>query len=152
MVEKAVSQTNRGRILVCKVGLDGHDRGGKLLARMLSDEGFEVHYLGVRSTIGRVTEVAQDQDVDVVAVSLLSGAQISVARKLKKALEEKGLSHVALAMGGLIPERDVEALHDIGVAQVFCRGRTENSPKGIPLAIDSLVNLARRVDASRADA
>lgn len=152
MVGEAASHTNRGRILVCKVGLDGHDRGGKLLARMLSDEGFEVHYLGVRSSIGHVAEVAQERDVDVVAVSLLSGAQISVARTLKKALEDKGLGHVALAMGGLIPERDVQALLEIGVAQVFCRGRPENSPQGIPLAIDTLVSLARSVDVSGAGA
>ena len=148
MAGEQADQTNRGRVLVCKVGLDGHDRGSKLLAHMLSDDGFEVHYLGVRSTIGQVVEVAQEKDVDVVAVSLLSGAHISVARTLKKALDEKGLGHVALAMGGLIPERDVPTLREIGVAQVFCRGRPENSPKGIALAIDTLVSLARSVTVS----
>lgn len=146
MVAGQKIQHNRGRILVCKVGLDGHDRGGKVLARMLADEGFEVHYLGVRSTITQVAEEAQVKEVDVIAVSLLSGAQISVARALKKALDERGLEHVSLAMGGLIPERDVAALREIGVAQVFCRGRPENSPQGIPLAIDSLVSMARHAD------
>lgn len=137
-------QHNRGRILVCKVGLDGHDRGAKVLARMLEDEGFDVRYLGVRSTAAQVAAAAEAEDVDVVAVSLLSGAHLTVARNVRQALDDCGLGHVPIAMGGLIPGRDAEALRGLGLVTAFCRGHAESAPEKIPGAMDELVSLARR--------
>lgn len=138
--------SNRGRILVGKVGLDGHDRGAKVLARMLRDEGFEVSYLGVRSTASQVAQRAARDEVDVVAISLLSGAHLEVARAVRRALDECALQHVPIAIGGLIPERDVPILLEIGVARAFCPGRPENAPTRIPTAMDELVSAGRSAE------
>lgn len=139
--------SNRGRILVTKVGLDGHDRGAKVLAGLLREEGFEVIYLGVRSTAEQVADKALEAWVDVVAISLLSGAHLEVAEAVRKALDERNLRHVTIAMGGLIPDTDVEALRRAGVARAFCPGKPDNSPDQIPTALDELVAQTRNADA-----
>jgi methylmalonyl-CoA mutase C-terminal domain/subunit len=139
----SIRSSNRGRILVTKVGLDGHDRGAKVLARLLKDEGFEVIYLGVRSSPEQVADTALQQRVDVVAISLLSGAHLEVAEAVRRALDARNLQHVTIAMGGLIPEDDVEALLRLGVARAFCPGKSDNTPDHIPAALDELVAQTR---------
>jgi methylmalonyl-CoA mutase C-terminal domain/subunit len=144
---KSTTSSNRGRILVSKVGLDGHDRGAKVLARMLREEGFEVIYLGVRSTPDQVADTARQKWVDVVAISLLSGAHLEVAEAVRKALDARDLQHVTIAMGGLIPDDDVEALRSSGVARAFCPGKPDNTPEHIPAALDELVAQTRNAAA-----
>lgn len=139
---KNTMKSLRGRILVAKVGLDGHDRGAKVLSKILRDGGFEVIYLGVRSTVAMIAKVALQEWVDVVAVSLLSGAHIEVATVLRKALDELGLSHVSIAMGGLIPERDAEELARIGITRSFHPGKIIDNRSSIESAFDELVSLA----------
>jgi methylmalonyl-CoA mutase C-terminal domain/subunit len=128
---------------VAKVGLDGHDRGAKVLSRLLCDEGFEVIYLGVRNTAEQVAAAALQEWVDVVAVSILSGAHLEVARAVRQALDVQGLSHVAIAMGGLIPRHDAEALHALGVARCFHPGQDAGMPRVIAEAIEALVVQSR---------
>ena len=133
----------RGRILVAKVGLDGHDRGAKVLSRMLRDAGFEVIYLGVRSTVPHIARVALEEWVDAVAISLLSGAHIEVASAVRQALDAQGLAHVPIAMGGLIPTRDERALAAAGVMRAFHPGHDDSSPAAVAQAFDSFVDAAR---------
>src|SRR5258708_25403185 len=133
---RSTTSSNRGRILVSKVGLDGHDRGAKVLARMLREEGFEVAYLGVRSTPDQVADRDDQEWVDVVAISLLSGAHLEVAEAVRKALDARDLQHITIAIGGLIPDDDVEALRSRGVACAFCPGKADNTPQHIPAALD----------------
>lgn len=140
----STAPSNRGRVLVGKVGLDGHDRGAKVLVRMLREEGFEVSYLGVRSTPQQVADTALEKAVDVVAVSLLSGAHLELGGAVRRELDQRGLQHIPLALGGLIPARDVDALLKLGVARAFCPGQAENSPQRIPEAMDELVTQARQ--------
>lgn len=142
-MNQRTSQGPRGRILVAKVGLDGHDRGAKVLSRILRDAGFEVVYLGVRSTIPVIAQVALEEWVDVVAISLLSGAHLEVAGAVRKALDDRGVAHVSLAMGGLIPERDADALAAAGVMRSFHPGQRDNSPEVMAHAFDGLVAAAR---------
>ncbi len=140
----------RGRILVAKVGLDGHDRGAKVLGRMLRDQGFEVVYLGVRNTASQVAAVALEEWVDVVAVSLLSGAHREAAKALRPALDAEGLRHVPLVMGGLIPAADAPALAALGVARCFPPGDgVAADPVRLAQALDGLVAQARQVDRER---
>lgn len=142
IINQNTKNTSRGRILVAKVGLDGHDRGAKVLSKLLRDGGFEVIYLGVRSTVAMIAKVALQEWVDVVAVSLLSGAHIEVATALRKTLDELGLSHVSIAMGGLIPERDGDELARIGIARSFHPGKANNNRSSIEDSFDELVSLA----------
>lgn len=138
-----LTPTTRGRILVAKVGLDGHDRGAKVLSRILRDSGFEVVYLGVRSTVAQIARVALEEWVDAVAISLLSGAHLEVAAALRQAMDAQGLAHVTIAMGGLIPERDGEALAATGVARSFHPGRDDAGPAALAQAFDGLVAATR---------
>ena len=108
------------RILLAKLGLDGHDRGVKVVARSLRDAGMEVVYLGMRVTPDQVAQAAMQEDVDVVGISLLSGAHMRLMSRLTQALETRGvLDHVLLVVGGTIPEEDVEPLQELGVDGVF---------------------------------
>ena len=108
------------RILLAKLGLDGHDRGVKIVARSLRDAGMEVVYLGMRVTPDQVAQAALQEDVDVVGISLLSGAHMRLMSRLTQALETRGiLDHVLLVVGGTIPEEDVEPLQKLGVDGVF---------------------------------
>ncbi len=112
------------RILIAKPGLDGHDRGAKVLARGLRDEGFEVIYTGLRQTARMVTAAALQEDVDVVGLSILSGAHMTQLPRICDALREAGLGDVLVLAGGIIPEDDVPALLAAGVGRVFGPGTT----------------------------
>ena len=110
------------RVLVAKPGLDGHDRGAKVVARALRDAGFEVVYTGLRQTPEEIAEAALQEDVNVVAMSSLSGAHPHLFPKVVNLLREKGMDDVLVIGGGVIPEGDIPALKDAGVAAVFTPG------------------------------
>ncbi len=110
------------RVLVAKPGLDGHDRGAKVVARALRDAGMEVIYTGLRQTPEMVAEAALQEDVDVVGLSILSGAHMTLVPRVLEQLRARGLDRVAVFVGGIIPEEDMPALHQAGVAQVFGPG------------------------------
>ncbi len=110
------------RVLIAKAGLDGHDRGAKVVAAALRDAGMEVVYTGVRKTPEMIVEAALQEDVDVVGISLLSGAHMTVFPKILKLLRDKGLQDVLLFGGGIIPEKDIEELKRSGVGEIFTPG------------------------------
>ena len=112
------------RVVVAKPGLDGHDRGAKVLARGLRDEGFEVVYTGLRQTPEMVATAALQEDVDVVGLSILSGAHMTLVPRITKLLDEQGLDEVLVTVGGIIPDDDIPALKEAGVAEVFGPGTT----------------------------
>jgi methylmalonyl-CoA mutase, C-terminal domain len=112
------------KVLIAKPGLDGHDRGAKVLARGLRDEGFEVVYTGLRQTPEMVATAALQEDVDVVGLSILSGAHMTLVPRITKLLDEQGLRDVLVTVGGIIPDDDIPALKDSGVAEVFGPGTT----------------------------
>lgn len=115
------------KVLIAKPGLDGHDRGAKVVARALRDAGMEVIYTGLRQTPDMITESALQEDVDVIGLSILSGAHMTLAPKVIEALHQAGLSDVKLFLGGIIPEEDIPALHDLGVHGIYGPGTsTEN--------------------------
>ncbi|MGH7083294.1 MAG: cobalamin B12-binding domain-containing protein, partial [Acetobacteraceae bacterium] len=106
--------TNNTRVLVAKLGLDGHDRGAKIVARILRDAGMEVIYTGLYKTPAQVVSAAIEEDVDVIGVSLLSGAHVPLFRELGKCLREQGAEHIFVVAGGVIPEEDYESLRNCG--------------------------------------
>ena len=110
------------RVIVAKPGLDGHDRGAKVVARALRDAGFEGIYTGLRQTPEQIAEAALSEDVDVVALSLLSGAHGTLFPRVIELLKEKGLNDVLVIGGGVIPEGDIPALKEAGVKAVFTPG------------------------------
>ncbi len=110
------------RVLVAKPGLDGHDRGAKYVARSLRDAGFEVIYTGIRQTPDMIAEAALQEDVDVVGLSILSGAHMTLVPKVMQALDEAGMGDVVVLLGGIIPDEDVVTLKEIGVGAVFGPG------------------------------
>ncbi len=110
------------RVLVAKVGLDGHDRGAKVVAAALRDAGMEVIYTGLRQTPEMVVETALQEDVDVIALSILSGAHMTLFPKVLKLMKEKGLNDVLLTGGGIIPDEDIKALEEMGVGKLFGPG------------------------------
>jgi methylmalonyl-CoA mutase C-terminal domain/subunit len=110
------------RVLVAKVGLDGHDRGAKVIATALRDAGMEVIYTGLRQTPEMVVNAALQEDVDAIGISILSGAHNTVFPKILKTMEEKGLKNVLLTGGGIIPEDDAQALMAQGVGKLFSPG------------------------------
>ena len=112
----------RIRVLVAKPGLDGHDRGAKVVARALRDAGFEVVYTGLRQTPEQIAEAALQEDVNVVAMSILSGAHPHLFPKVVKLVKEKGMEDVLVIGGGVIPDADIPALKEAGVAEVFTPG------------------------------
>ena len=110
------------RVLVAKAGLDGHDRGAKVVAASFRDAGFEVIYTGLHQTSEQVVEAAIQEDVDVIAVSLLSGAHMTIFPEVVKLLREKGADHVLVTGGGIIPPQDMDALGKQGVGRLFGPG------------------------------
>ncbi|MCI5836285.1 MAG: cobalamin B12-binding domain-containing protein [Veillonellaceae bacterium] len=110
------------RVIVAKPGLDGHDRGAKVVARALRDAGFEVIYTGLRQTPEQIAEAALSEDVDVVALSLLSGAHATLFPRVIELLKEKGMDDVLVIGGGVIPEGDIPELKEAGVKAVFTPG------------------------------
>ena len=115
------------RIVMAKPGLDGHDRGIKILARAYRDAGMEVIYLGLRQTPEMIVSAAVQEDVDVIALSVLSGAHMTIFTKVKKLMEEEGLKNVLLTGGGIIPKEDMKALSEIGVNKLFGPGTPVNT-------------------------
>jgi methylmalonyl-CoA mutase C-terminal domain/subunit len=112
------------RVLIAKPGLDGHDRGAKLIARALRDAGMEVIYTGLRQTPQMITTAALQEDVDVVGLSILSGAHMTLVPRVMDSLKEAGLGDVAVFVGGIIPEEDGPALQEMGVKGVYGPGTT----------------------------
>jgi methylmalonyl-CoA mutase C-terminal domain/subunit len=112
------------KVLIAKPGLDGHDRGAKVLARGLRDEGFEVVYTGLRQTPEMVVAAALQEDVDVVGLSILSGAHLTLLPRICDLLRERGMGDVLVTAGGIIPDDDVPRLREAGVAAVFGPGTT----------------------------
>jgi methylmalonyl-CoA mutase C-terminal domain/subunit len=125
----------KGRILIAKVGLDGHEAGAKLIASFLRDAGYEVIYLGTRNTPEQVVSAAVDEDVDLIGISLLSGIHRQVARELCALLRERGLA-TPVVMGGIIPPQDVPDLVALGVERVFGPAA---STRDVVAAVDALV-------------
>jgi methylmalonyl-CoA mutase C-terminal domain/subunit len=115
------------RVLVAKAGLDGHDRGAKVVAAALRDAGMEVIYTGLRKTPEIIVEAALQEDVDAIGISLLSGAHMTIFPKVLQLMKEKGLNDVLLFGGGIIPKRDVEELKKIGVGELFTPGASTTS-------------------------
>jgi methylmalonyl-CoA mutase C-terminal domain/subunit len=110
------------RVLVAKIGLDGHDRGAKVIATALRDAGMEVIYTGLRQTPEMVAAAALQEDVDAIGVSILSGAHNTVFPKLIGCMKERGMDDVLLTGGGIIPEDDMKSLQDLGVGKLFAPG------------------------------
>ena len=110
------------KVLIAKPGLDGHDRGAKVLARGLRDEGFEVVYTGLRQTPEMVATAALQEDVDVVGLSILSGAHMTLLPRICQLLREQGQGDVLVTAGGIIPDEDIASLQEAGVAAVFGPG------------------------------
>lgn len=117
-------QTEKIRVLVAKPGLDGHDRGAKVVARALRDAGFEVIYTGIRQTPQMIAEAALQEDVDVVGLSILSGAHMTLCPKVVELLRAQGQGHVVVVVGGIVPEEDLPLLKDAGIQAVFGPGAT----------------------------
>jgi methylmalonyl-CoA mutase C-terminal domain/subunit len=115
------------RVLVAKVGLDGHDRGAKIIATSLRDAGMEVIYTGLRQTPEMVVNTALQEDVDAIGVSILSGAHMTVFPKILQIMKQKELANVLLTGGGIIPEGDVLKLKALGVGELFAPGTTMNT-------------------------
>ena len=114
------------RVLIAKPGLDGHDRGAKVVARALRDAGMEVIYTGIRQTPEMIAEAALQEDVQVVGLSILSGAHLELFPRVVRALEERGVDDVLLFCGGIIPEADVPEVRKLGFAGVFGPGAHTN--------------------------
>jgi methylmalonyl-CoA mutase C-terminal domain/subunit len=112
----------RIRVLVAKPGLDGHDRGAKVVARALRDAGMEVIYTGLHQTPEAIVEAALQEDVDVVGLSILSGAHMTMFPRIRELLREKGAEHVLITGGGILPEDDIAALQKVGIGRLFTPG------------------------------
>lgn len=118
------------RVLVAKVGLDGHDRGAKIIATALRDAGMEVIYTGLRQTPEMVVNAALQEDVDAIGISILSGAHNTVFPKIITLMKEKRMDDVLLTGGGIIPEEDMKKLNDLGVGKLFAPGATTSEIAG----------------------
>lgn len=110
------------RVLIGKVGLDGHDRGAKVIAAAFRDAGIEVIYAGLRQTPESIVEAAIQEDVDAIGISILSGAHMTVFPKIKRLMDEKGVDDILLFGGGIIPEQDINELIKLGVGKLFTPG------------------------------
>ena len=112
----------RIRVLVAKPGLDGHDRGAKVVARALRDAGMEVIYTGLHQTPEAIVEAALQEDVDVVGLSILSGAHMTMFPRVRELLREKGAEHILITGGGILPEDDIAELQKVGIGRLFTPG------------------------------
>ena len=113
---------SKGRVLIAKIGLDGHDRGARLVTRLLIDAGFEVIYSGLRQTPETVVRAAIQEDVDVIGISILSGSHLSLVPRVVELLREDKLNDIAVVVGGIIPESDIDDLQKLGVSLVLGPG------------------------------
>lgn len=112
------------RILIAKPGLDGHDRGAKVVAQALRDAGMEVIYTGLHQTVDQIVNAALQEDVDVVGLSILSGTHLPICEKLIKGMKEKGIGDKMVVVGGVIPDRDIPKLQAMGIQGIFPNGTT----------------------------
>src|SRR5512139_73427 len=110
------------RVVIAKPGLDGHDRGAKVIARALRDAGMEVIYTGLRQTPEQIVAAALQEDADAIGLSILSGAHMHICPRVMQLLKEKGLDDVLVVIGGIIPDQDIPKLHEMGVTGVFIPG------------------------------
>lgn len=117
-----MSETHAIRVLIAKPGLDGHDRGAKVIARALRDSGMEVIYTGLRQTPEMIAEAALQEDVDVVGLSILSGAHMTLVPRIREVMNQHELSDIPLIIGGIIPDDDKPKLAALGVAAIFGPG------------------------------
>lgn len=122
------------RVLMAKPGLDGHDRGAKVIARALRDSGMEVIYTGIRQTPQMIVQAAAQEDVDVVGISILSGAHLEILPEIVRLLREQEMDDVLVVVGGIIPEADRQTLLDLGVSAVFGPGTSTGA------IVDFIVN------------
>jgi len=113
---------NKIRVLIAKPGLDGHDRGAKVIARALRDAGMEVIYTGLRQTPEQIVSAALQEDADVIGLSILSGAHMSICPRVMELLRERSLQHVIVVVGGIIPDVDIPRLKELGIAAIFLPG------------------------------
>ncbi|HBF43244.1 MAG TPA: methylmalonyl-CoA mutase [Desulfobacteraceae bacterium] len=124
--------TRKIRVLIAKPGLDGHDRGAKVMAHALRDAGMEVIYSGLHQTVPSIINMAIEEGVDVIGLSIMSGAHIPIAKKVMELIEKEGLEKVIVVVGGVIPDRDIPVLNDLGIKGVFPGGTSfEESTKFI---------------------
>jgi len=121
-----MSEANKIRVLVAKPGLDGHDRGAKVIARALRDAGFEVIYTGLHQTPEMVVNAAVDEDVHVIGMSILSGAHNALVPEIIEGIRKAGMNDTLIVVGGIIPDEDIPALKQIGVHMVFTPGASLN--------------------------
>jgi methylmalonyl-CoA mutase C-terminal domain/subunit len=124
------SSTPRLRIVVAKPGLDGHDRGAKIVARALRDAGHEVIYTGLHQTPEQIVETAIQEDADLIGLSVLSGAHMTLFRRLVELLRERDAGDIRVFGGGIIPDEDIPVLEELGVAKVFTPGATTGEITG----------------------
>ena len=128
---------NKIRVLIAKPGLDGHDKGAKIVALALRDAGYEVIYSGLHQTLEQIMQTATQESVDVIGLSIMSGAHLPISEKLIAMMKEKGLSDVYLTVGGVIPYQDIPKLKEMGVAEVFPGGTSfEEITKGMNRLIE----------------
>jgi methylmalonyl-CoA mutase C-terminal domain/subunit len=113
---------NKIRVVIAKPGLDGHDRGAKVIARALRDAGMEVIYTGLRQTPEQIVAAALQEDADVIGLSILSGAHMHICPRVMELLKARGLDHVIVVIGGIIPDVDIPKLHEMGVRGIFLPG------------------------------
>jgi methylmalonyl-CoA mutase C-terminal domain/subunit len=130
------------RVIIAKPGLDGHDRGAKIIARALSDAGMEVIYTGLRQTPEQIVAAALQEDADVIGLSILSGAHMHICPRVMALLREKGLDHVTVILGGIIPDADIPALRAMGIEGIFLPGRP----------VQDIVNFINRAVHARSEA
>lgn len=126
------------RVLIAKPGLDGHDRGAKVVARLLRDAGYEVIYTGIRARPEEIASIAVQEDVDLIGISVLNGAHIALTRKIVRALAERAADDIPLVVGGTIAARDRAALLDTGAAAIFVTGTTSQQ------ILDGVANVLNR--------
>lgn len=120
------------RVLIAKIGLDGHDRGVKVVAYALRDAGMEVIYTGLHKTPGEIAKTALEEDVDCIGLSILSGAHLFLCEELRKKMSELGIADLPVILGGVIPEKDMDCLKKIGIKEIFPGGSAfEDIIKGI---------------------
>jgi methylmalonyl-CoA mutase, C-terminal domain len=124
------SSSSRIRIVVAKPGLDGHDRGAKIVARALRDAGHEVIYTGLHQTPEQIVETAIQEDADLIGLSVLSGAHMTLFRRLLELLAERDAADIRVFGGGIIPDEDIPVLEELGVARVFTPGATTGEITG----------------------
>lgn len=133
-----MNDNHRIRILIAKPGLDGHDRGAKVVARGLRDAGMEVIYTGLRQTPENIANVALQEDVDVICLSILSGAHLGICQRLHTIMERIGIGDVPVVVGGIIPDDDVPTLKSVGVRAVFGPG------SGLPVIAGTIREMAKQ--------